>query len=148
MEVRRESDFSFRTWDEGRKIMTYYKKMTELPYTFSCYNNPMGIIVMQATMTISTNGGIVWEGDILKYNPYRPHGIITEEEKKKWLGKLYVVEWSVNRFIAESVEYAYQGKDIGFGGSYCGGAHIDLWCSCHDFEILGNKWEHPELLIK
>jgi hypothetical protein len=124
----------FRAWDKERRIMYEWN-----PYFFADTSPVTGygddfpgddgdIVLMQFTGLYDFNGDEIYEGDILR-DPEHKH--------------LLVVEW------AESL--SWDGGGSSHPGFYFRGAcwtgDLDYGTGFHDKqEVIGNIYEHPELL--
>lgn len=80
------------------------------------------IILMQFTGLLDKNGKEIYEGDILKYKT-NYYGKLKEDNQK-------VIEW------VNDLEHDGFGEPLAMGYLFRG----------YDWEIIGNIWEHPQLL--
>lgn len=77
---------------------------------------------MQFTGLLDKNGKEIYEGDILKYKT-NYYGKLKEDNQK-------VIEW------VNDLEHDGFGEPLAMGYLFRG----------YDWEIIGNIWEHPQLL--
>ena len=120
-----QRQIKFRAWDKLAKQFTYPDKGYQGHYVLTLngkfYNLQNGsggdsYIVQQYTGIKDSKGNEVYEGDIVTYN--LDHTVYYQQ-----------VKWSYNGWVMEDDR-----------GSY------PLITNLPDFEVIGNTFEHPELL--
>lgn len=133
----------FRAWDENNKYMEYTDKNlavcfndkgasavdnTTFGHSCTCMED---IKLMQSTRLKDKSGVEIYEGDIVKV-------LIEDEEPKTMKDKTYigVVVYNLGMFDIKDLKNTYLGIMPQMYMS-------DINC---EFEILGNKHQHPELL--
>lgn len=114
--------FKFRAYDNKTGLMTYYNfQLDNKPHKeiiIPCSDN-----VMQCTAVKDKNGELIFEGDIVKIRDYNPLGWTRE--------RIGVVEYKYGDYYPAFYVITTFGDAKDFN---------------NDMEILGNKYQHPELL--
>ena len=110
-------EIKFRAWDKESQEFIYYTDIEGLNHYCDAQFQKLNIKERQQYVCLKDkNGKDIYEGDILKI---KPHGY---EEKK---------------LIVESI----------FSLNFCHNCYSgDLYSYSENFEVIGNIYEHPELL--
>ncbi len=91
------------------------------------------VILMLYIRLEDKNDKKIFEGDLIKY--YGDHIPQYQDEDT-----IYEIEYGLNEFYGTPVYLKYHC------GDYCGGSHLRDFLLPRDREIIGNKFENPELL--
>ena len=112
----------FRSYDKQTGLMTYYN--------FQVNNKPLKVItvpcadgIMQCTAVKDKNGELIFEGDIVKIGDYNPLGWTRE--------RIGVVQYKYGDYYPAFYIVTTFGDAKDFN---------------NDMEVIGNKYQHPELL--
>jgi hypothetical protein len=118
-------EFKFRVWDKDNKEMVYFDFSSIDDGSTFAGKNMVDIIdneVMQYTSLKDKNGKELYDGDILKDN----------------LGRLYEIKWREEfvRFICQPL----------FTDVWAFGMFNNSLDGIKELEIIGNRFENPELM--
>lgn len=114
-----EDRFKFRAWDKEIKEILYF----DIDQDYICFKHHENLIQMQSTGLKDKHGKLIFEGDILCYEP---------EDPKESPSVIVIVEWNLNglwHFKRTPETFIY-------------GTEFPSWGS----EIIGNLYQHKELL--
>ena len=112
--------FRFRAWDKD--IKRYWE-----PGNFDLQRgcNDKSLIIEQCTGLKDRHGRLIYEGDIVKITG----DIMTIDPK--YMDRLFKVIWADIGFCFELIN---EKDGLGF-------------CECWEYEVVGNLYENPELLV-
>ena len=117
-------EIKFRAWDRVHKFMIQSREIKEV--SSSVLQDDEHTILMQYTGLKDKNGVEIYEGDILEGRRGR-----------------HVVEWSIYGWGLRKGNRVYT---MGVGNT--GQDEWDEECKMHNFKVVGNIYENPELLKK
>ena len=113
----------FRCWQVDEKFMRYdIQRITWWTALDECSRDNEKYIVMQCTGLKDKNGKLIWEGDVVKIRG----------------GYLRKVAWC-NFLASFTLQCTYEECDVHIGSP-------NLHDERHHIEIIGNIYQHPELL--
>ena len=137
-------EIKFRAWDKQLKEMAsviclnigewsedHILKSKSHPYTYNqVFEN---IELMQFTGLLDKNGNEIYEGDILLVPEFYETPEMANTDYIQW-----VVVFKFGMFTLENKENTAESDSASL--------HSDLEAYDGDFEVIGNVYEHPELV--
>ncbi|MFA5379306.1 MAG: YopX family protein [Dehalococcoidia bacterium] len=122
--------FIFRAWDKLNKRMIYIERFSQIPSNWEDI-----WILMQSTGLRDRAGKLIFEGDIVRRMVIDWDNTPEDyEDGKEAMREIMRDVVTLNRlpvYWLESESFGYEGEDLE---------------SPEDSEIIGNIYEHPELL--